>query len=229
MIEQTALKDRLFHGDSIRFMQRVPSGSVDLVVTDPPYLVNYKTREGKKAYKNDDPRRPEWLNEIFNELYRVLKPDAFCLSFYGYPRADAFLSAFRQAGFSMDGHFVWHKPYASSRGYTQRTHEAAYLLTKGRPQKPHRPIPDVLPWGKYTGNRLHPCQKPVSVFRPIIEAFSKQGDLILDPFAGSASTAVAARELGRHYLAIELEWQYYQRAWRRLHDECVLSDKDAQS
>ncbi len=81
---------------------------------------------------------------------------------------------------------------------------------------PSKPVPDVLPWGKNTGNRLHPCQKPVTVFEPVIEAFTKPGDLILDPFAGSASSAVAAKSLGRHYLAIELDWHYYQAAWKRL-------------
>ena len=114
------------------------------------------------------------------------------------------------------GHVVFQKHYASGTKFTRRTHEQAYLLAKGRPRLPSQPLPDVLPWGKYTGNRLHPCQKPVSAFHPVIEAFSKPGDLILDPFAGSASTAIAATELDRHYLAMELDWRYYQLAWRRL-------------
>ena len=142
--------------------------------------------------------------------------NSFCISFYGYSMADLFLSSFRQARFNIVGHLVWHKPYASSRGFVLRTHEAAYLLTKGNPKPPEEPLPDVLPWGDYSGNRLHPCQKPVSIFEPIIETYSKPGDLILDPFAGSASVAFAARRLDRHYLAIELDEGYYQVAQRRL-------------
>lgn len=215
MNQQWTMNDRLLHGDSIKLMQRIPAGSVDLIATDPPYLVNYRSRDGR-SFQNENPDQPEWLKPAFAEMYRVLKQDAFCLSFYGYSMAHHFLTAFEDAGFSVVGHVVFQKHYASGSRFTRRTHEQAYLLAKGRPNSPENPLSDVLPWGDYTGNRLHPCQKPVSVFSPVIEAFSKPGDLILDPFAGSASTAVAAKELGRHYLAIELDWNYYQNAWRRL-------------
>lgn len=215
MMTPETLHDRLLHGDSIQLMQAMPAHSVDLIVTDPPYLVNYRDRSGR-SFKNENPDSPEWLEPAFAEMYRLLKDDSLCLSFYGYSMAHHFLHAFERAGFQVVGHVVWKKHYASGARYTRRTHEQAYLLAKGRPRLPNRPIPDVLPWGKYTGNKLHPCQKPVSVFTPIIEAFSQPGDLILDPFAGSASTAMAAQELGRHYLAMELDWAYFQAAWRRL-------------
>lgn len=215
MLRQMTLKNRLFHGDSIKVMQRIPGNSVDLIVTDPPYLVNYRDRKGR-AIANDDPKSADWLPAAFAEMYRLLKPGSLCLSFYGWNTVEYFFSAWQKAGFNPVGHIVWQKSYASRTGITKATHECAYLLAKGRPKRPARPVPDVLPWGRYTGNRLHPCQKPVSVFTPIIEAYSNPGEIILDPFAGSASTAVAAQELDRHYLAVELDWQYYQLAWRRL-------------
>ena len=215
MINHETLQNRLFHGDSIKVMQRLPDGSVDLIVTDPPYLVNYRDRTGR-AIANDDPQSADWLPAAFVEMYRLLKPGSFCLSFYGWNRVEPFMSAWKGAGFAPVGHIVWQKSYASKTGMTRATHECAYLLAKGCPKRPTKPVADVLPWGRYTGNRLHPCQKPVSVFTPIIEAYSKRGEVILDPFAGSASTAIAAMELERRYLAIELDWQYYQLAWRRL-------------
>lgn len=216
MIAREGMKDRLLHGDCTALMRGIPSASIDLIVTDPPYLVNYRGRDGRR-FQNDDPKDAAWLPRAFAEMYRVLKPGSLCVSFYGWNRTDRFFSTWRAVGFRPVGHIVWHKHYASRAGLTRATHEAAYLLAKGSPRLPECPIPDVLPWGKYTGNRLHPCQKPVAAFRPVIEAFSKPGDLVLDPFAGSASIAVAAKDLGRHYLAIELDWQYYQLAWRRLH------------
>jgi site-specific DNA-methyltransferase (adenine-specific) len=215
MIKPTMLHNRLLYGDSIQLLQRVPDDSVDLILTDPPYLVNYRSRDGR-TFQNENPDDTSWLEPAFAEMYRVLKPDSLCLSFYGYSMAHHFLQAFESAGFRVVGHIVFKKHYASGARFTRRTHEQAYLLAKGRPRTPMQPIDDVLPWGKYTGNRLHPCQKPVSIFQPVIEAFTKPGDLILDPFAGSASTAVAAKSLARHYLAIEMDWQYYQKAWRRL-------------
>ena len=90
----------------------------------------------------------------------------------------------------------------------------AYLLVKGSPRLPERPINDVLEW-KYSGNKFHPTQKPVSNLMSMIRAFSKPGSLILDPFCGSGSTLVAAAILGRQFLGIELSNDYCETARRR--------------
>lgn len=214
-MSKESLSNRLLHGDAVQLMGRIPDNSIDLIVTDPPYLVNYRDRSGR-SLANDDPDNANWLEPAFSQMYRVLKRGSLCLSSYGWNRIEPFMSAWKGAGFTPVGHIVWQKHYASSARITKATHECAYLLAKGRPNMPDNPVRDVLPWGRYTGNRLHPCQKPVSVFEPIIEAYSKSGNLILDPFAGSASTAVAAQNLDRYYLAMEMDWTYYQAAWRRL-------------
>lgn len=71
-------------------------------------------------------------------------------------------------------------------------------------------------WLQYTGNRLHPTQKPVGVLRPLIEAFSQPGDVVLDPFCGSGSTLAAAHELKRRYVGIELDAGHHHTATVRL-------------
>jgi len=73
----------------------------------------------------------------------------------------------------------------------------------------------VLDW-TYSGNKLHPTQKPLSVLLPLVETFSRPGDLVLDPFAGSGSSLLAAKLLGREYLGIELDAAYCEIARRRL-------------
>ena len=73
----------------------------------------------------------------------------------------------------------------------------------------------MLPW-RYAGNELHPTQKPVMALLPLIMAFSQQHDIVLDPFAGSGTTAVAAETLGRRYIGIELDPQYCRIAQERL-------------
>jgi adenine-specific DNA-methyltransferase len=77
-------------------------------------------------------------------------------------------------------------------------------LAKGNPERPAHPIPDVLEL-RYTGNKLHPTQKDVSALLPLIQAFSFESDLVLDPFCGSGSTLIAVRQLRRHFLGIELD------------------------
>jgi DNA modification methylase len=69
---------------------------------------------------------------------------------------------------------------------------------------------------RYSGNRSHPTQKPVSALMPLIESFSAPGDVVLDPFCGSGSTLAAARLLGRRFIGIELDSTYHALAAQRL-------------
>lgn len=202
----------IVRGDCIEVMRGMRDASVDLIVTDPPYLVNYRDRDGR-GYPNDDNDR--WLEPAFAEAFRVLRPNRVCVSFYGWPRADRFLSAWRGVGFRPIAHLVFVKRYSSAVRFVRYQHEQAYVLAKGHPANPAEPIGDVITWD-YTGNRLHPSQKPVSVFTPLVHAFSKPGELVLDPFCGSGSSLVAARDLGREYLGIELTHRYHGIASDRL-------------
>jgi adenine-specific DNA-methyltransferase len=69
---------------------------------------------------------------------------------------------------------------------------------------------------EYSGNRLHPTQKPVASLKPLIAAFTKPGAVVLDPFAGSGSTLVAARELGRQFIGIDMDAAHHRTARARL-------------
>lgn len=209
--------NRIITGDCVEVMQEMPEGSVDCVITDPPYLVNYTSRDGR-GYQNDNPQDDSWLAPAFAQVYRVLKRDSFCVSFYGFPKAEAFLAAWRGAGFDPIGHFVWVKPYASAEKFVRYYHEQAYLLAKGRPRKPRLRLPDVLEW-RYTGNTLHPTQKPVMAILPLVMAYSEKGDIVLDPFIGSGTTAVAAQALGRRFIGVELDPAYARQAQERMRRE----------
>lgn len=209
----TLPENQIVQGDSVQILKTFPSASVDLVVTDPPYLVNYRNRSGQTI--TNDSRSSAGVLAAFSDAYRVLKPDSFCVCFYGWNRVDEFFSAWRKAGFRPVGHIVWQKNYASSTGFLQSRHEQAYLLIKGNPDRPAKPIADVRAW-EYTGNKAHPTEKAVSILTPLIEAFSKPGEIVLDPFSGSGSTAVASLLSGRRYIGIELEDRYCLHARNRL-------------
>jgi hypothetical protein len=137
------------------------------------------------------------------------------ISFYGWSQVDAFFRAWRQAGFRPVGHIVWVKEYASRTRYLRYRHEQAYVLAKGRPALPAEPLDDIQPW-TYSGNPDHPTQKSEAILVPLIEAFTQPGQVVLDPFAGSGSTLVAAAMTGRRYLGIELDRQYCAAARNRL-------------
>ena len=203
---------RILCGDCSELLRDLDPNSVDLVVTDPPYIARYRDRSGR-TIANDD--RGAWLYPAFAEVYRVLKVGRFCASFYGWPHVEKFMAVWRLVGFRPVGHVVWRKRYPSSRRFLGYCHEQAFLLAKGEPVVPADPIRDVLDW-QYTGNALHPTQKPVSALTPIIGAFSRRGELVLDPFCGSGSTLVAAASLSRGYLGIDIDAEHCETARTRL-------------
>jgi adenine-specific DNA-methyltransferase len=207
--------NRIITGDCVKVMREIPSTSIDFIATDPPYLVRYTSRDGR-SIANDD--TDNWLMPAFAEMYRVLKYDSFLLCFYGWNKVDRFFTAWKAAGFYPVGHLVWIKDYHSNERFVRYSHESAYLLAKGNPPRPPIALRDVLDW-KYTGDELHPTQKPVMALLPVIMAFSRLGEIVLDPFAGSGSTAVATQDLGRRYIGIEIDPTYARKAEERVRCE----------
>ena len=217
------LINQIVQGDCIEVMKELPPESVDLVITDPAYIVNYKSRDGR-GFANEESDR--WLEPAFAEVYRVLKNDAYCVCFYGWHKVSRFMAAWRKAGFRTLEQHIWVKEYPSSVGAVERYHEAAYLLGKGRPPKPDALLPSVLQWD-YTGNKLHPTQKPVSAIRPLLSAYSHKGDIVLDPFCGSGTVAVIAAQSERKYIGIEIAEKYARIAQDRLKLQSVDSGNSA--
>ncbi|QCP55140.1 DNA methylase [Trinickia violacea] len=212
----------LFNGDCLDILPQIPDDIVDFVLTDPPYLVNYRDRSGR-SIAND--ANADWLVPAFAEIYRVLRDDALCVSFYGWNRVDLFFDAWKRAGFRVVGHLVFAKSYASKARFVKYQHESAYLLAKGSPRLPEQPLPDVVRW-TYSGNRHHPTEKSVDCLMPLIETFTQPHQIVLDPFAGSGSTCVAADQLDRRYIGIELDPAWYSAAYARLSHDAPVTHLD---
>jgi len=174
--------------------------------------VQYRDRNGRSV-ANDD--RLGNVLGAFSQIYRIMRPDTVCISFYGWNKVDAFFAAWRRAGFYPVGHIVWVKSYASNCRFLEARHEQAYVLAKGRPSAPAKPIADVCEWN-YCRNRVQPTQKAGGILKPLIESFSKPGDLVLDPFCGSGSTCVAAAVTGRRYFGVDLISEHCATARGRL-------------
>lgn len=104
-----------------------PDRAVDFILTDPPYLVGFRDRSGRTLAGD---KTDEWLQPACNQMYRVLKKDALMVSFYGWNRVDRFMAAWKSAGFSVVGHLVFTKTYASKSAYVGYRHECAYVWQK---------------------------------------------------------------------------------------------------
>ncbi len=102
MQARTAIQNRFIntitHSDCIKVMREMPANSVDFVLTDPPYLVNYRDRSGR-SIQNDV--NADWLKPAMAEAYRVLKQDRVAIMFYGWTKVDEFFAAWKTRGFSL--------------------------------------------------------------------------------------------------------------------------------
>lgn len=199
-------------GNCVEVLETLPDACANLVVTDPPYLINYRDRTGR-SIKNDD--NALWVEPTFKHLYRILQDKSYCVVFCALPSLVPFITAAQQAGFRTLGQIIWNKSYASSSYHLAFHHEQALVMVKGYPTKPLTPLKSVQPW-KYTGNTLHPTQKHVDILTPLIESFSNHGDMVLDPFCGSGSTLEAAKISGRAYCGIDLDAGYARIARNRV-------------
>nr|WP_217895345.1 DNA methyltransferase [Sphingomonas sp. CDS-1] len=138
---QSVPRNRIAHGNCIEKLRALPNGAVDLVLTDPPYICRYRSRDGRTVANDDN---SDWLRPAFAEIARVMKPGSFAISFYGWSAVEKFVLAWRSVGLVPVGHIVFRKHYASSTRFLRYEHEQAFLLAKGRPAQPAHALPDVI-------------------------------------------------------------------------------------
>jgi site-specific DNA-methyltransferase (adenine-specific) len=205
----------IYQGDCRQVLLQMPPEAVDLALTDPPYLVSYGGRWCSDWLPIEGDNDSSWVLPAFTEIYRVLKQDTFCFSFYGWPFADLFLQAWKQIGFRPVSHIACVKSSIGLGHYTRNQHETAYLLAKGNPILPKAALSDVFNWEREAA-LYHPNQKPLSVISRILAAYSSENALVLDPFMGSGTTLLAARNMGRRAIGIEIDEGYCRVAANRL-------------
>ncbi len=205
----------IHRGDCLEVLPTLPSESIDFVLTDPPYLVGYQGRwdSDHKVIVGDD--NPDWLRPAFSEIWRVMKPDTCCVSFYGWPHVDTFLGIWKEIGFRPVSHLAFVKRQWGLGRFTRSGHETAFLLAKGRPRTPAVAISDVFDWHR-DEITFHPNQKPLASLASILHTFCPAVGIVLDPFMGSGSTLRAAKDLAITAIGIEIEERYCRKAAARM-------------
>ena len=217
------LTHKIIYGDCIEVMKEMESDSVDLVVTDPPYGIginkmNFVTSGAVKAgvaYRNDySNHNSEWdtkglTKKQWEEIKRVSKNQII----FG---ANNFASILPNSRCWI----CWDKRVEDKYSNDFADCELAWTSFN----KPSRIIRYL--WSgmlqanmKYKEKRYHPTQKPVNLIIRLLMEFSKESDLILDPFLGSGTTMVAAERLGRNSIGIEISKEYCEIAYKRLLNE----------
>ena len=206
--------------DCVTGMRQLPDESIDLVIADPPFGISF---DGKSSVYNRDERLViegyEETNESYHkftanwlaELPRILKSESSAYVFSGWTNLDAVLEGARDAGLITLNHLIWHYPfgvYTKKRFVTSHYH--IVLLVKN-PRKYFFNKIENYPedvWSvkrQYrTGLTKNATTLPLEVVSRCIDFSSKPGDIILDPFMGNGTTAVAAKMNLRHFIGFEI-------------------------
>lgn len=214
--------NQLLQGDCLEILDTLPSNSVDLICTDPPYFLpvnSYVGVRGEGYHKRtlaDTSILKGYFAQIFEKLNRVLKPTG---TFYVFCDAQSY-PIFYQTMYPHCEYvrlLIWDK-ILSYNGYTWR-HQHELIAWGEKEESPRIATGDgdiIKCRGVLQADRNHPAEKPLEILRKLILKSTKQGDVVLDPYMGSGSTCIAACELERQYIGIELDEGHIQTAKERI-------------
>ena len=209
-------KALIIEGDAWEVLKDFDDNSIDAIITDSPYsclnqhLATGTTRkkDNKWSFKTRDIDK-----ELLAHFFRVLKPGGHFFSFLPSDAAatldynNKFITESQETGFVFNKRFIWDKLLMGC-GYNGRNrYEQVVFLSKGKRHMPYDlSIPDVLTHKRiHHSKRTHEAQKPVELIEDIMRFCSKEGDVILDAFAGSLVLVKAGMRLNRHTIAIEID------------------------
>ena len=213
---------KIYLGDCLEVMdQLIEQGiTVDLIVTDPPYGMNFQSNHRKEKYgllKNDN--NLEFLGEYFKKCNKIMKDNTHIYCFCSWHKVDKFKIEFEKY-FKLKNIIVWEKNNTSMgdlKGSYAPKHEFILFGHKGRRERVGKRLPDVLQV-KRTGNTFHPTQKPVELLTIFAEQSTNEDDIVFDGFMGSGSTGVACMNTNRRFIGIELDEKYFNIAKQRIEE-----------
>lgn len=195
--------------------------SVDLLYTDPPFGMEFQSGAREERHKkivNDD--NLDWLPGWTNAIARVMKPDSHMYVWCSWHKVDVFKQALERH-WKIKNMLVWAKNgggMGDLGGGYGGTHELLFFINNGRDLNGRRDT-DVITKAYRTGNVYHPTQKPVELAQWILDKSSKEGDLVLDTFSGSGSTAIACHKTKRRFVGSELDADFYAASLKHIEIE----------
>ncbi len=213
-------------GDCLDLMPKIESGSVDLVLVDPPYKM---TKNGKSCrpnympvvnstenlFEGNLPNATDWMKESF----RILKEGSHFYVFANINSLNDYLNEAKKAGFKLHNIISMIKDTKMPNRWYLKYTEFVLFFRKG----PAKAINDLksrdyefvkMPTAK--NGKLHITEKPYDFVEKLVLNSSQEGDLIVDFFAGSGSTLAAAQNTNRQFIGIEKEKEYYDIILKRL-------------
>ena len=230
-LSNTLGNGNLINGDCLEEMKKIPDESIDMVLTDPPYGINYLSPRTKNHEKiiNDENLDVGRLYSLFlPEVKRVLKKGAvacFCSAGGGGIPSSALATLEVIKHLNLIQTVIWSKGVTEASfmglGWRYRpSYETIIIASKGKDYKwtqTSRKINNIFNCKTIIPQKDdHPTPKPVKLMQFFIENHSEVGDIVLDPFLGSGTTAIACEKLQRRWIGIEISKEYCELARKRI-------------
>ena len=228
----------LRQGDCLEIMKNIPDKSIDLIVTDCPYHIvsggctniprkdepsgifnrrntfTQKNAKSGKLFDFNDIKFEEWLPEV----YRILKDGTHCYIYINARNLKDLQVATENVGFKFQQLIVWNKGNATPNRYYLNSYELILMLRKGNARNINemgtKNILDV----KNIRGKTHPTEKPVELNEIFIKNSSNENEIVLDPFMGTGSCALACINTNRNFIGIELDEKYFEIAKNRIEE-----------
>ncbi len=213
----TMVLNRIYNEDCLEGIGRIPTGSIQTVICDPPYFCGM-THNGRKGTFGDLNVSKPFFAEIFREIARVLT-DTGCVYWFCDWRTYPFYFPLFDSIIGVDNLLTWDKiPGRVAKKYWSNSE--LIVFHAGHDLSPAGEMRNVLRYKIISSTeRDHPTQKPVELIARLITDSTAKGDTILDCFMGSGTTAVAAMRTGRRFVGFEIDENYHAIALRRIEQE----------
>ena len=237
----------LYQGDCLEIMRGMDSKSVDLIVTDPPYGIDYKSSWSDKFDRIKNDSDLDFVPELFYQLDRISKDNTHMYCFVPVQNIDIFCTEIKKyweirnlitiprtmkggvgslkSSFSCQNEFCIYATKGNRIFEKTEILRPSETYLKDKRRKPKEwlyRLPDYWYWIKASEHnlkRLHPTQKTVDVFETMIKLSSKENEMVLDCFMGVGSSGVACLKTNRNFIGIELDEKYFNIAEKRLKGE----------
>ena len=226
----------LYHGDCLEILMSISEGSIEAIITDPPFSSGARTDAGKSS-RGAMTRGSKWAGNWFSHdnmatfgflylmrlvgvvLLRVCAANSNAHFFTDWRMYPNLYGALESSGWVVKNLVVWDKNHFGMGTNYRNQHELIIYAEKGQFQFMNRGVGNIITSPRVAPEN-HPTEKPVELLHTIIQAVP--GDLILDPFMGSGTTLRAAKDLGRKAIGIEIEERYCEIAANRMAQGVLL-------
>tara|TARA_R110001592_G_scaffold219264_1_gene473409 strand:- start:125 stop:820 length:696 start_codon:yes stop_codon:yes gene_type:complete len=228
-------ENKIYNDDCLNILSKLPTESIDLIVTDPPYKITSRGNTGNsggmflkdinkkgKVFNNNDINISQWLPEC----YRILKQSSHIYIMTNHINLHEYLNTIKNVGFHFIKSLIWNKGNKIMSQSYMSQFEYILFCRKGSAKKINNcgtsdiiDIPNKKQ--KKDGKNLHDTEKPIELMKILIENSTNENDIVLDPFMGIGATIIASKYCNRKYIGIEIDKNYYDIANNRIQSTLI--------